>query len=848
LNYLLLPIILVFLSAVVLIPSADAAVDMFIKIGDIKGESRDDKHKDEIDVLAWSWGMSNTPTFGSGGASAGKANFQDISFTKYVDKSSTSLMLHTANGRHIDEATLTLRKAGGTPFEFEKIILTDVLVTSYSTGGSGEDRLTENISLNFRDIRVEYTVQKLDGSAGAGFFFTWDIATNVGNGGLIGPVLPDSDGDTIADASDNCPTVFNTTQINSDADTLGDACDSDDDNDGISDSVDLEDTVPSLDFSDGTSSGTITSGAENLTITDAPGSKIQVTATGPATVSACGVSNLTFTAGQVNFICGSITLEVISGSVDVTFTDINAVSGTATLNTGDNITFDGTLFEFTNNGTDDVVIIVNGNSLTITPGQTILDSDGDGFAFEDDCNDSDNTIFPGATEIPNDGIDQDCDDADLDTLPPVVTGTLDPSPNANNWYNSPVTITWNGNDGTGSGVESCDSPTVYSGPDGNLIPISGTCIDKSGNIGTGSVNVNYDSTLPSISGAPTTAPNANNWYNSDVQVHFTCADSTSGPVTSFFDVFVTTEGTAQSASGTCTDLADNSVSLVIPDINLDKTSPVLAITGNNPESVNQGDTYLDAGATATDNLDTSVDILTVGTVNTAIVGPHTITYTATDDAGNTATDSRIINVIDITPPEAYNQFDPTTKNVLVYGTDNTDGNLGPITPTSVTKTKWRTSYDDENGRQYDNDNDDTHDGASDPKRDSTTGKTNAELRVYDITDNAGNSIQLTEIVKQKGKQIKVKVLSIQYGDGPIIKPKLATKHFEWSTAKDGSIKELEQKMTVGKGKIKQEVEAKFDLKKNQTKIEYKNPKSKETLPGMVLLKMSTNNGNLVIGR
>ena len=163
-----------------LTPSADAAVDMFLKIGDIKGESQDETHKDEIDVLAWSWGMSNSgTTHEGGGAGAGKASVQDFSFTKFTDLSTTDLMLSTLNGKHYDEAKLVVRKAGGTQLEFLVITFKEVIVTSVQTGGSGgEDRLTENVSLNFAEVMVEYTPQKPDGSPGTKKSFSWNIAEN----------------------------------------------------------------------------------------------------------------------------------------------------------------------------------------------------------------------------------------------------------------------------------------------------------------------------------------------------------------------------------------------------------------------------------------------------------------------------------------------------------------------------------------------------------------------------------------------------------------------------------------------------------------------------------------------
>lgn len=156
------------------------AVDMFLKIEGIKGESQDAKHKDEVDVLAWSWGMSQSGTFHTGGGGgAGKVNIQDLSLTKYVDKASPVLMKHCANGKHIKEALLTVRKAGEKPVEYIKIKIAPVMVTSLSTGGSGgEDRLTENVTLNFGTVEFEYTPQKPDGSADASIPWKFDIAGN----------------------------------------------------------------------------------------------------------------------------------------------------------------------------------------------------------------------------------------------------------------------------------------------------------------------------------------------------------------------------------------------------------------------------------------------------------------------------------------------------------------------------------------------------------------------------------------------------------------------------------------------------------------------------------------------
>lgn len=157
------------------------AVDMFIKIDGIKGEAFDAKHKDEIDILAWSWGASNAGSgHAGGGGGSGKANIQDISVTKYVDKASPILFGKCCEGNHIKEAVLTVRKAGGKdPLEYLKLTLTDILVSSVSTGGSGgQERLTENVLLNFAKFKLEYTPQKADGSAEGAVPFAFNIKEN----------------------------------------------------------------------------------------------------------------------------------------------------------------------------------------------------------------------------------------------------------------------------------------------------------------------------------------------------------------------------------------------------------------------------------------------------------------------------------------------------------------------------------------------------------------------------------------------------------------------------------------------------------------------------------------------
>jgi len=156
------------------------AVDIFLKLDGVTGESQDSVHKDEIDVLSWSWGMSQSgTTHMGGGGGSGKVSVQDLSLTKYLDASSPTLQKFCANGKHVATGTLTVRKAGENPLEYLKIDLEEIIISSVSTGGSGgEDRLTENISLNFKKFHTTYTPQDEGGGAGAAVEAKWNIAEN----------------------------------------------------------------------------------------------------------------------------------------------------------------------------------------------------------------------------------------------------------------------------------------------------------------------------------------------------------------------------------------------------------------------------------------------------------------------------------------------------------------------------------------------------------------------------------------------------------------------------------------------------------------------------------------------
>jgi type VI secretion system secreted protein Hcp len=167
------------------------AVDMFIKIGSVEGESRDGNgHGKEIDVLNWTWGMENsTNAHVGGGQGAGKVKVRDLKFTKYVDKATPDLMLACCNGKHFPEAKLVIRKQGEMPLEYLTITMSDLIIADVTTRGQPyrdgsnpnekeDDRLTEEVTLNFAKVKVDYKEQTQTGGVGASTAMGWDIAGN----------------------------------------------------------------------------------------------------------------------------------------------------------------------------------------------------------------------------------------------------------------------------------------------------------------------------------------------------------------------------------------------------------------------------------------------------------------------------------------------------------------------------------------------------------------------------------------------------------------------------------------------------------------------------------------------
>jgi type VI secretion system secreted protein Hcp len=164
---------------------ASAAYNCFLKVDGIPGESMDDKHKDWIEIVSWSFGETQPTTAASasaGGASAGGVKMQDFKFTMTTSKASPILFLAGANGRHIKEVTLEVCRSSQDKSKFLEIKLSEVIVSSFVSLGNSVSTQAypmEEISLNFAKIQITYTMQKRpDGSGGGQVAAGWDVKAN----------------------------------------------------------------------------------------------------------------------------------------------------------------------------------------------------------------------------------------------------------------------------------------------------------------------------------------------------------------------------------------------------------------------------------------------------------------------------------------------------------------------------------------------------------------------------------------------------------------------------------------------------------------------------------------------
>lgn len=482
----------------------------------------------------------------------------------------------------------------------------------------------------------------------------------------------DSDGDNRADTVDNRPTAPNTDQANLDGDSLGDACDADKDGDGIQNRVDGsfvgtsyvdESAVASKNFSDqnvgGRSHGRILNANKVvLLIDDAAGTDQGVLVTGiqslsgvpgkgSATIRPCG---LTAKEEQIEIYQGTVA-EVVCGSIGLK-TRVNR----SALRLDDDVVIDvpqNSAIKVVESGGQDFVVVnpaesifpvtmtLGGDTVVTLPAATTASitepSDGEYVVQSNESSEQPitvekngvtQTVEPGEEVIP--GVDS--------TAPEITPSVIGAS--ANGWYTSDVAVTWIVSDGESaiSGTTGCDAVTLTTDSTGATYTCSAT---SAGGTASKAVTIKRDTTPPQVTASRLPVANAQGWTNTDVTVTFSATDNGSGVAACDAPVVVTGEGTTLTAAGSCTDMAGNNASTTLVGIRVDRTAPSLSPTVTpNPMPQNGAAT---ATANATDGL-SGIANSSCGTLEKETIGTKSVTCTASDKAGNSASASATYKV------------------------------------------------------------------------------------------------------------------------------------------------------------------------------------------------------------
>jgi pectin methylesterase-like acyl-CoA thioesterase len=429
-------------------------------------------------------------------------------------------------------------------------------------------------------------------------------------------------------------------------------------------------------------------------------------------------------------------------------------------------------------------------------------------------------------------------DADKDHTAPITMATLSQGPNSAGWNNTDVIVTLNSTDGEGTGVKEID----YSVNNTNFrsfgnsveIPVTSEGIttvtwfakDRAGNNEvTQTLTLKIDKTPPVFTNTSRTAPNANGWNNTDVEASFTATDNLSGfdsGATQTGTFVFSSEGAGQSHTFTLTDLAGNSTSATVSDVNIDKTAPVIGAERSPlPNANGWNNTDVTVSFNGADALSGIASVSGPTTVSTEGAN-QIVTGTATDLAGNIATASVSLN-IDKTAPELLVQFDVASKDVQIIGRDGLSGvPPGPIAPLSISPPPGR--------REHGDDDDDGH----------------MERRNYRVTDLAGNTLTIVLKVNRNGRELHARIISWAYQNGAFSDTPRNRFEFEWQTNLDGSLKKLEQSLEINSGRNREKVEADYNGSRDETTIKVDDSRQRIVRPGLVLLKLITNQGRLGI--
>lgn len=158
------------------------AVDIFLQVEGVSGESQDSNHKGWIDALSYTWGASQPGNVAvGGGGGAGKVTYRDLSVQALIDKATPTLLTYCSSGKHVTKVILSVCKAGGTQIEYSRITLEDVLITLTEFNGvSNTDTIAVNYNFQAAKVSLKYWIQTEKGGKGAEVSGGWNIKKNVG--------------------------------------------------------------------------------------------------------------------------------------------------------------------------------------------------------------------------------------------------------------------------------------------------------------------------------------------------------------------------------------------------------------------------------------------------------------------------------------------------------------------------------------------------------------------------------------------------------------------------------------------------------------------------------------------
>jgi hypothetical protein len=452
-----------------------------------------------------------------------------------------------------------------------------------------------------------------------------------------------------------------------------------------------------------------------------------------------------------------------------------------------------------------------------------------------------------------------------DTVAPTTAASLSPSANVSGWDHTAVAINLSAADNPGgSGVKEI-SATLAGAQTGAGVTAGATASimiiqegvttltffarDNAGNTEPPTtLTIRIDETAPTIVGSSRPVSNTHGWNNTDVTVHFDCSDALSGVASCASDTVLSSEGANQSVTGAGSDVAGNAASATLGPFNIDKTPPVTTASMNPPSSSNGWNrTPVQVSLTAFDalsglqstefNLDGAGLQPYAGPIPVAAEGVHHLDFHSTDQAGNVEPTRSLVVNIDRTPPEALIRFDPATQDLAVLGRDSESGTAEAALLSSVRNTR------DDRDRPA------------------------ADVRTYRVTDLAGNTLVLTELVAKQGRELQGTLLTLSY-NGAAFPVQANELTYHWSLASDqgddrsestrnnpgrstvpaGMLTRLEQSLQVGADGSQNGVEATYEARRGVTVISVEETDRTESIvrPGLALVGLATNTGRLLI--